>query len=92
MIANYGFEDGSGTYYISIDDQKCSECQGRECIASCPGQVFGVELNDWDDEVVTVKEEHRRQLSSVCAECKRSGAGIPPCISACEAGAISHTW
>ena len=92
MIANYGFEDGTGTYYISIDENKCEDCLNRQCLSVCPGQIFRTEENDWGDEIVCVKAELRHQLNSLCAECKRGGQKAPPCVAACSHQAIAHTW
>lgn len=33
MIANYGYEDASGSYFISIDTAKCNGC--GECVRAC---------------------------------------------------------
>ena len=33
MIANYGYEDASGSYFISIDTVKCNGC--GECVRAC---------------------------------------------------------
>ena len=43
MIANYGYKDGSGEYYISIDTDKCIGCTaGRACLNACPKQMFEI--------------------------------------------------
>lgn len=94
MIANYGYEDGSGIYYISVDTDKCAVCSGRECIDACPAKLFAVELDDWDDEVVVIKKEKTRLLKSCCADCMTADAekNKLPCQNACPNGAIKHTW
>ncbi|NCC66873.1 MAG: 4Fe-4S dicluster domain-containing protein [Clostridia bacterium] len=91
MIANYGYEDGSGHYYIKIDTSKCAECENKACITVCPEKLFATELDDFDDEVVIIREEVRHTLATNCANCKRQG-GTEPCIKACPEGAITLSW
>ena len=40
MLANWGYQDGSGAYFITIDTDKCDGC--RKCLDACPGGVFEV--------------------------------------------------
>lgn len=91
MIANYGYEDGSGHYYIKIDTSKCAECEGKACITACPEKLFATELDDFDDEVVLIREDVRHTLATNCASCKGQG-NTEPCIKACPAGAITLSW
>ena len=46
MIANYGYKDGSGEFFISIDTDKCNGC--GDCVKACPYGVFetGEDPND----------------------------------------------
>ena len=94
MIANFGYEDGSGIYYISVDTDKCAECEEHACIEACPANLFLVELDDWDDEVVVVDKKLTRQLRSCCASCKPADYDTAklPCCVACGKDAIKHTW
>lgn len=94
MIANYGYKDGSGEYYISIDTDQCIDCAaGRDCIPACPKGMFETMTDDYDDEVVWVKQACRRALAYDCADCKPSaGYKTLPCIAACTPGAIKHSW
>jgi len=94
MIANYGYKDGSGEYYISIDTDKCIDCAvDRTCLGACPKQMFEVMTDDYDDEVVWVKKPHCRTLAYDCAECKPAGGYTTlPCVAACLPGAIRHSW
>ena len=93
MIANYGYQDGSGAYYITIDTDKCIDCPGRWCVEACPQSLFVIEPDDYDDEVATIAVGGRRQLKERCSGCKPAGGreGLP-CTSACRPGAISHGW
>jgi len=94
VIANYGYKDGSGEYYISIDTDKCINCPvGHACIAACPKSMFETMTDDYDDEVVWIKPTFRRSLAYDCSDCKPSGGRARlPCTSACTPGAIQHSW
>ena len=91
MLANYGYEDGSGHYYIKIDTSKCAECTDKGCIKACPEGLFATELDDFDDEVVLIKEDCRNTLLANCALCKANGHN-ELCIKACTPGAVSFSW
>jgi len=93
MLANYGYKDGSGDYFITIDTDKCNGC--RKCVEACPYGVMAVgeDENDpfSDQEVAFVTEAERKKIKYTCAPCK-PGDTIPPCINACEPDAITHSW
>ncbi len=40
MIANYGYEDGSGFYYITIDGDICAPCSEHGCVTRLPAGVY----------------------------------------------------
>jgi ferredoxin len=95
MIANYGYKDGSGEFFISIDTDKCDGC--GKCMEICTWgvMVVGDDENDplREEPVARVSEEHRKKIKYSCAQCKPvSGATTPPCILSCEPEAISHSW
>jgi len=97
MIANYGYEDGSGYYYITIDGDRCAACGEHPCVSACPQDVYVVELDDYDDIVAAVSDDARRRLRELCAGCKALNGGKnrgrpAPCVQACPMGAISHSW
>lgn len=91
MLANYGYEDGSGAYYIKLDTASCAECTEKTCLTGCPAGLFQIELDDFDDEVVTIPAALRNTLAGACAACK-GGTDRPACLALCPHGAISHTW
>lgn len=93
MIANYGYKDGSGDFFISIDTNKCMECEEKPCLEACPACILEKFIDDYDNEVVGVKAEHRRKIKYSCAECKPvSGKRNLACQAACKLDAIGHSW
>lgn len=95
MIANYGYKDGSGEFFISIDTDKCDSC--ADCVPACPAKVLEMVTDEYDPlsekTVVTVREEERKKIKYTCAPCKpASGRGVLPCMAACAPGAIAHSW
>lgn len=95
MKANYGYKDGSGEYFITIDTEKCTGCGA--CVKVCPAGVFEIVADPYDPlaekQVAVVKEGEHRKLKYSCAPCKPLGKRPPlPCVAACEPGAIAHSW
>ena len=93
MIANYGYQDGSGTYFIVVDTEKCNGC--GDCVQACRYGVLEMMPDEFDTledrTVVSVVEEHRNKLKYSCASCRPSGDknGLP-CILACSQDALTH--
>lgn len=95
MIANYGYKNGSGDFFIAIDTDRCNGC--RDCVSACPEGVFvvGDDPHDplSDKPVAMVTEEHRKKLKYTCAPCKPDRNRPPlPCVQSCKSGAIFHSW
>ena len=94
MIANYGYKDGSGDFFISIDTDKCNGC--GDCVPVCPETVLEVRDNDFDpladEEMAAVTEAHRKKIKYSCSACKSGGTSKLPCVGACELDAIVHSW
>lgn len=95
MIANYGYKDGSGDWYIVVDTDKCDGC--GLCVTACPYGVMEVGQDDADplrdEPVAKVSDLHRKKIKYSCAPCKpTSGVRNLPCVKACKPGAISHSW
>lgn len=94
MKANYGYKDGSGDFFITIDTDKCNGC--RKCVEACPYGVMAVGEDENDPlsekEVAFVTENERKKIKYTCAPCKPNKKAIPPCIKACKMDAIMHSW
>ena len=95
MLANYGYKDGSGEYFITIDTELCNGC--GECVPACPARVLMLATDENDPfrevPVALVSDEHRKKIKYSCAPCKPvSGRKELPCVCACKAGAIKHSW
>lgn len=94
MKANYGYKDGSGDYFITIDTDKCTGC--GTCVDLCPAEVLAVGENEndplSDQEVAFVTETERKKIKYTCAPCKPNKQTTPPCIAACKPQAITHSW
>ncbi len=95
MKANYGYRDGSGEYYITIDTELCDGC--TKCVEVCPEKVLEVVENELDplaeELVARVTDEHRKKIKYSCAPCKpTSKPRNLPCVQNCAPGAISHSW
>lgn len=96
MLAHYGYSDGSGDYFITIDTDKCDGC--GDCVTACPADLFEVldeDPNDpmRDDPVAVVVAEKRKKIKYECNPCKIEGDRPPlPCVVACKGEAILHSW
>lgn len=95
MKANYGYKDGSGEYYITVDTDLCNGCS--KCVDVCPEGVLEVVENELDplaEEIVArVTEKHRKKIKYSCAQCKPTGKPKElPCVQACEPRALTHSW
>lgn len=93
MKAHYGYKDGAGDFFITIDTDKCIECDDRSCVPACPAGVLQIITDDYDDDVASVVEDHRKSVKYSCAPCKpdRDRPALP-CVAACAPGAITHSW
>ncbi len=44
--ANYGYKDGSGEYFITIDTDLCNSCE--KCVEACPAGVLEIAEDELD--------------------------------------------
>jgi len=86
VISNYGYQDGSGNYFITIDTDKCNGC--GQCVDICPSDVFEMIVDDYDDEIPVVKSDLSNQVGYVC---DGMNCGYK-CHEACQENAITHSW
>lgn len=90
-IANYGYSDASGDYYISIDSDKCDGC--GMCVDACPENALEVALDDYDQPVARVRDKVVRNLRYICSPCKGVGSsGEFNCQVVCSSRAIYRSW
>ena len=96
MLANYGYKDGSGNWFITIDTDKCNGC--KDCVDVCPAGVFVVGEEDPNDPlreepVAMVVAEKKKKLKYECNPCKPpSERPALPCVEGCASRAIDHSW
>jgi len=91
LKVHYGYSDGTGEYFITIDVGRCDGC--GECVPACPSEIFEVVGDDTGQPKAKVKEEVRKKLAFLCPGfhfCRRNHE--VNCHHVCQKGAISHTW
>lgn len=91
MLANYGYVDATGEYFITVDTDKCDGCGC--CVETCPEGLFEVSMDDYGKLVARVKEKLVAKISYCCPgfdACARSHEAN--CHSVCECGALEHSW
>ena len=96
MLANYGYKDASGDFFVTLDTDKCDGC--GVCVPACPAQIFATMDEDPNDPlregpVAIVVKDKSKKLKYECNPCKPPSNRPPlPCVTACPKGAISHSW
>jgi ferredoxin len=72
MLANWGYQNGSGEYFIRIDTDKCDGC--GKCVDACSQNVLEIGEDPADplrdDPVAFVSEQQRKKLRYKCSGCK----------------------
>lgn len=86
MLANYGYADASGDYFITVDTDKCTGC--GLCVEACPKDIFEMVPDDYNETVPVVKNYLSRELGT---ECEGENCGYK-CQAVCESDAITHSW
>lgn len=97
MLANYGYKDGSGDFFITIETDRCDGC--GDCVTACPHGVLELVEDEFtieeENSVVAVTGEHSKRIKYSCAPCKpSSGYDLHdlPCVISCPTDAIQHSW
>ena len=85
MITNYGFQDGSGGWYVTSDTDKCNGC--GTCIDACPAHALEIAENEYnpfgEEQAARVIEDERKKIKYSCAPCKPGYGPTPtPCVAA----------
>jgi len=72
MIVNWGYQDGSGAYFITIDTDRCHGC--GDCVEACPRNAFALGEDPGDplreEPVALIVEHQRKKLKYCCSPCK----------------------
>ena len=81
MQASYGYEDGAGRFYITVDTDLCNGC--GDCVPACPAGVLEmVEEDPLEDTLVAaVSDEHRKKIKYSCNPCKNECSNYYYCNS-----------
>jgi predicted CoA-substrate-specific enzyme activase len=90
MKVHYGYSDGTGEYFITIDNNKCDGC--GECVQICPTGIFTTGKDDNGQLKAIVKEEARKKIAMLCPGLGSCNSNKGNCHSVCPHGAIDHTW
>lgn len=95
---NYGYKDGAGTWYITVDTTACDGC--NDCVEVCPADMWELKEDEFaimgDGEMVAgIKEDHQKSVRYDCSPCKSpsgDGDGVAKCGEACHVDAIEFSW
>lgn len=72
MLANWGYQDGSGKYFITIDTDRCNGC--GQCVNTCPQGVLEVGEDPADpirdEPVAFVVKQQSQKIKYSCSPCK----------------------
>jgi len=91
MKIQYGYSDGTGEYFVTIDTELCDGC--GDCVKACPAAILAVDRDDTGQPKAKVTEETRKRLGFLCPgfhSC--SHERDVNCHSVCQKDAISHSW
>jgi predicted CoA-substrate-specific enzyme activase len=89
MKVNYGYSDGTGDYFITIDTAKCDGC--GECVKVCPSCLFVIAKDEGGKPRAAIKEDLRKKIAIKCPGLKNCGQA-QNCHTVCSKSAIAHSW
>lgn len=95
---NYGYKDGAGSWFITIDTNACDGC--GDCVDICPADLWELVEDEFaifeaGSMVAGIKDEHQRSVRYDCSPCKSpsgDGDGIAQCVEVCHVDAIEFSW
>lgn len=100
----YGYKDGAGTWYITVDTGVCDGCQDRDgppgCVDVCPADMWHLEEDQFaimsdGEQVAAIKEEHQKSVRYDCSPCKSPSGdddSVGKCVEECHVDAIEFSW
>ncbi len=87
----YGYDDGSGDYFITVDLARCDGC--GKCVPVCPASIFEIVTENGQKPKARVAEAVRKRLSVLCPGYRVcSGTREANCQGVCRHDALSFTW
>jgi len=86
----YGYTDGTGDYFITIDTSLCDGC--GECVSACTEGVLEIIHENSARPKARVKEQVRKKLAYVCPGFTRCKENETNCHQSCPHNAIDHAW
>jgi predicted CoA-substrate-specific enzyme activase len=88
---SYGYSDGTGEYYITVDNALCDGC--GQCVPACPSGIFMMSPDGLGEMKAIIREDVRKKLAFCCPGLEACrGAQAETCHSVCPRDAIGHTW
>ena len=94
MIANYGYQDGSGEYYHHHRHRLLHRVRRPVVRRRVSAALFVIEADDYDDEVATIVETGA-QATEGAVRGLQAGDGArraSPARLPARPAAISHSW
>jgi NAD-dependent dihydropyrimidine dehydrogenase PreA subunit len=89
MKVNYGYSDGTGDYFITIDTSTCDGC--AECVKVCPSGLYVIASDEGGKPRAAIKEDLRKKIAIKCPGLKNCGQA-QNCHTVCAKNAITHSW